>query len=447
MKYAVIIAGGAADMPLDELDGRTPIEAARTPNLDLLAQIGRVGTAALTPEGCDADREVCWMSLLGFDPRLHPGAHAPLKAAAIGLTLDPIDWVFHVDLVTASDHQDEDEARLLEASMSAITSAESRTLFDDLQAHWKLHEPELMGECTLIGGEHGRGLLVDSSGSRTGRGREYQQVETAPPREIIGHTWVEHLPAPIAGLTQGASSSEDAADVLCRLIELSRGCLATHPINTARRVAGKRPANLAWIWGHGRTPRLQSFADRFGVRGAMISAADVSSGLASLIGWDRLDVPGMTCSLDTDYAAQGRAAGGALDDFDLVCCHVDAPHEASRLGDAPAKIMAIEEIDRHVVGPVMRALERFGDAERDADATGWRMLVLPDCVAPIATRKSDPAPVPLMMAGAWVRSVVPRPFQERSAQASDLRIRPGDQLMEYFLKGGQAGVRVGRRVK
>ncbi|MBY0312675.1 MAG: hypothetical protein K2W85_11450 [Phycisphaerales bacterium] len=447
MKNAVIIAGGAADLPLDELDGRTPIEVARTPNLDVLAQIGRVGTAALTPNGCDADHEVCWMSLLGYDPGLHPGVRAPLKAAAMGLTLDPIDWVFHVDLVAASDGQHEDDARLLDASIGAITGAESRTLFDDLRAYWKLHEPELMGAYTLIGGEHGRGLLVDSSGSRTGRGREYQQVETAPPQEIVGSPWVEHLPAPIAGLTQGTSAGEDAADVLCRLIELSRGYLATHPINAARRVAGKRPANMAWIWGHGRTPRLQSFADRFGVRGAMINAADVSSGLATLIGWDRLDVPGMTCSLDTDYAAQGRAACGALDDFDLVCCHVDAPHEASRAGDLAAKIVAIEEIDRHVVGPVMRALERFGDAERDANATGWRMLVLPDCVASIATRKSDPAPVPLVMAGAWVRSVVPRPFHERSALASDLKIRPGDQLMEYFLKGGQAGVRVGRRVK
>lgn len=447
MKYAVIIAGGAADVPLDELDGRTPIEAARTPNLDALAQIGRVGTAALTPEACDAHAEVCWMSLLGYDPRSHPGVRAPLHAAAIGLMPDPIEWVFHVDLVTASDERDEDDARLLDASIGAISSAESRTLFDDLRAHWKLHEPEVMGECTLIGGEHGRGLLVDASGSRTGRGREYERVETVPPREIVGTPWVQHLPAPIAGLTQGVSASEDAADVLCRLIELSRGLLATHPINAARRTAGRRPANMAWIWGQGRTPRLQSFAERFGVRGAMISAADVSSGLATLIGWDRVEVPGMTCSLDTDYAAQGHAMCDALDDFGLVCCHIDAPHEASRAGDLAAKIMAIEEIDRHVVGPVMRAMARFGDAERDAHAEGWRLLVLPDRVAPVATRGSDPNPVPLVMAGAWVRSVVPRPFHERSALASDLKIRPGDQLMEYFLRGGQAGVRVGRRVK
>jgi 2,3-bisphosphoglycerate-independent phosphoglycerate mutase len=186
---------------------------------------------------------------------------------------------------------------------------------------------------------------------------------------------------------------------------------------------------------------MPPFEERFGMRGAMITAVDLLAGMAALMGWDRLHVPGMTSYHDTDYAAQGRATCAAIEKYDIVCCHVESPDEAAHQGDHATKVEAIEAIDRHIVGPVLEALQRYGNPEADAGAEGWRLLVLPDHYTLVSTRKHDATPVPLVMAGAWVRSLVPRAFTERGAAESDLHIERGHELMEYFLRGGLAGVR------
>lgn len=427
VKYAIIIPDGAADLPLDELDGLTPFQSAETPNLDRIALEGRLGTVATTPEGFNASSDVCTMSLLGYDPAQYHTGRAPLEAAALGVSAGPRDWLFRLNLVTTGDPGTPEAGRMLDHSAGAISDAEAGALVRDLVAHWRERVPDLMEGVHLTPGTSYRHILVDGSG------RDYAMVETAPPHEIPGEPWSKHMP-------QGGAGEESGA--IRRLMELSAEFLPSHEVNLARREQGLRPATMAWIWGQGRAPGLPVFEDRFGLRGAMLTPVDLLGGLAACLGWTRLEAEGMTGYHDTnDYAAQGRAAVEAMERFDLVCVHVESPDESSHQADSVSKVESIEAIDRHIIGPILERLREHGDPEQDKEAPGWRVLVLPDHYTLVSTRRHDPTPVPFAMAGAWVRSVVQRPFSEPNADAADLHIDAGHDLMEYFLRGGLAMVR------
>ncbi len=434
MKYVVIIADGGADFPIEQLGGRTPFEAAHTPHLDALARAGRVGRAVTTPPGWAAGSDVCSMCLLGYDPRTYHTGRAPLEAAALGLDLGEGDWIFRLNFVTVGEPGTPDDGLMLDHSAGAISNAEARQLAEGLVGHWRLHEPALAADLRLTPGVSYRNILVDVSANRPGsEPRDYGALITAPPHEIPRQPWARHVPTPRAGSGQPARL---AADILCRLMELARVYLPTHPVNAARIAAGKRPANMAWIWGQGGRPHMPLFKEKYGLRGAMTTAVDLLAGIATLIGWDRLDVPGVTSYHDNNYAGQGRATCEALDEYDIVCCHVESPDECAHQGDWKTKTAAMESIDTHIVGPVVERLRRFGDPERNPGAEGWRVLYLPDHYTLVSTRKHDATPVPFLMAGAWVRSAVQRPYSERAALESDLCVDPGDELMEYFLRGG-----------
>ncbi len=434
MKYVVIIPDGAADLPIEQLGNRTPLEAASMPNLARLASVGRVGCAWTTPEGFEAGSDVCSMSLLGYDPAKYHTGRAPLEAAALGLSPGPNDWIFRLNLVTTggdgagprtSAEADPDAGLMLDHSAGAISNAEARVLVKDLVAAWARLEPDLVRGIVVTPGVSYRNIFVDTSG------RSYADVICTPPHAIPREPWEPHLP-------RGGEGSE----VLRRLMLRSREVLAGHEVNRARIEQGLRPATMTWLWGQGTRPRVPSFKERFGVRGAMITSVDLLAGIAAYIGWDRLDVPGLTSYHDTDYAAQGRATVDAIHQHDLVCSHVESPDELSHQGDWKTKVAALEAIDREIVGPVARELEeKFGDPQKDPGAKGWRLLVMPDHYTLCSTRKHDATPVPFLMAGAWVRSLVQRPFSEAAALESDLRIEHGHDLMEYFLRGGLASVR------
>jgi len=422
VKYVIVIPDGAADYPLDELGGLTPFQAAQTPNLDKIAQVGRLGTANTTPPGFEAGSDVCSMCLLGYDPQKYHTGRAPLEAAAIGLDPGPKDWIFRLNLVTTEGL--EPGARMMDHSAGAITDREARVLVADLVAHWQRTMPDVVQGFTLTPGVSYRNILVDASG------RDYARLTTTPPHAIPGEPWQKHLPT---GCPE--------AELIKRLMLSSAEFLPSQAVNNARAEAGLRQATMAWVWGQGTRPRMPSFKKLHGLRGAMITAVDLLAGIAAYMGWDRLNVPGITSYHDTDYAAQGRATCDAIDDYDVVCCHVEAPDEASHQGDAATKVASLESIDRHVLAPIMQKLATFGDPEKDPSAKGWRILVMPDHYTRVSTRRHDPTPVPFAMAGAWVRSLVKRPFSEENAEDSDLHIDPGHDLMEYFLRGGLAKVR------
>lgn len=407
MKYAIIIPDGAADHPLSELDGRTPFEAARKPHTDRLSMIGRQGTVATTPAGFPCGSDVCSMSLLGYDPAKYHKGRAPLEAAALGIPLRESDWIFRVNLVTVIDGKMQDH------SAGHITSDEGRQLLADLARH--LDMPGM----TLYPGVSYRNIMVDASEHETpGKGRDWSELKTTPPHDIPGEAMRKHLP----------HGGEHAA-LLQRMIAQSEAFLADHEINQTRRDMGELPATHVWPWGQGRKPLIPGFESRFGLRGAMITAVDLLAGLASFIGWDRLDVPGQTSYHDTDYAAAGRYAIAALNKYDIVCVHVEAPDEASHAADALTKVAAVEAIDEHIVGPIHADLEKRGD---------YRVLYLPDHYTAVETRKHDPTPVPFALCGSRIHGVMQRPFNEKNSREADLHIRHGHELMEYFLFSGLA---------
>ena len=205
----------------------------------------------------------------------------------------------------------------------------------------------------------------------------------------------------------------------------SVGLFAEHPVNVARRASGKPPATNVWLWGLGSTPRLTPFAELYGKQGAMITAVDLLRGLAKLIGWRRIDVPGATGYLDTDYAAKGRYAVAALKDVDLVCVHVEATDEASHEGDAAAKIEALEEIDRHIVGPLSAAaVQPHGD---------YRILVTPDHPTPLRTKTHSHGDVPFAMAGSGIAPDAAVHYDDPTAARSSLVFPEGWRLMGHFL--------------
>lgn len=406
MKHVIIIPDGAADFALDQLGGRTPLEAAQTPHLDHLGTEGRQGTVVTTPEGMPCGSDVCAMSLLGYDPLRYHTGRAPLEAAALGIALGETDWVFRVNFVTVIDGKMQDH------SAGHIRSDEARRLLADFAQ--RLDLPGMV----LYPGVSYRNILLDRSATTKGlQGRQWSALATTAPHDVPGEPIRKHLPA-----------GGDHAALLHQFIAESEVFFANHEINLTRREMGEMPATHLWPWGQGRRPNLPDFAERFGLRGAMITAVDLLAGIARFIGWDRLEVPGQSSYHDNDYAATGQYAVSALDDYDMICAHVEAPDEASHAGDAATKVAAIEAIDRHVVGPIHQALQDCGQA--------WRILLLPDHYTRVDNRKHDPAPVPFVMAGHGVRSVRKRPFCERNAGESDLHIEFGHELMEYFLRSG-----------
>lgn len=397
MKYAIIIPDGAADEPLKELGGKTPLEAAATPNMDWIAQNGRMGLARTVPAGFESGSDVATMCLLGYDPAKYHTGRAPLEAAAQNIPLSPTDWVFRCNLVTVVDGVMKDH------SAGGIGDAEAQRLIRELERANRYPGFE------FYTGVSYRNLLVY-------RGNEEFDVTTKPPHEIPEEVAEKYLP-------KGKGS-----EILRGIIDLSRELFANHEINQVRRQTGHNPATQVWLWGQGHAPALPKFVDRFGVKsGCMITGVDLLRGIANLLGWENLTVPGMTSFHDTNYAGQGVATAEALDRYEIVLSHVEAPDEASHQADWKTKVAAIEHIDTYVVGPVLEKMKTFPE---------WRLMVLPDHPTNISTRKHGYAPTPFAMAGTRVKSILKGGYSEATAQKSDLKIERGHELMEYFLKAG-----------
>ncbi|MEQ8848144.1 cofactor-independent phosphoglycerate mutase [Botrimarina sp.] len=407
MKYAIIIPDGAADEPQSSLGGKTPLEAAATPNMDALARAGVVARACHTPRELPAGSEIGNLSLLGYNPFEHFTGRAPMEAAAQGIELAPGDWAVRCNTVTVED-QGEGPV-MVDFTAGHASTEESTALLKSLQEE-VASDPKWRGALEFVPGVSYRNLLI-------WRGEKLAAPFTADTRTEAPHDWTDLTIAE-------AHPKGPGGGVLVELMDASERLFSEHPVNNKRLEAGKRPVTSVWLWGQGGAPTLQPFAEKYGPRGAMITAVDLLRGIAALVGWDRIEVPGATGYLDTDYAAKGRYAIDALGKYDLVCVHVEAPDEASHEGRADEKVKAIEAIDRDIVGPLAEALRSHGD---------WRVMISPDHPTYLSTKKHTHGDVPVCLAGAGVEPDGATEYHDRAAATSELAFPRGWDAMRWFI--------------
>jgi 2,3-bisphosphoglycerate-independent phosphoglycerate mutase len=398
VKYAIVIPDGCADEPQESLGGKTPLQAAHTPNLDRLAQTGIVGLTNNVPPTLTPASDVATLSLFGYDPLEVYTGRAPLEAAAMGISLGPNDWAIRCNLVTIENEE------MRDFTAGHIGNAEGRALMQSITN--SLGERDRFD---FFPGVSYRNILVYRGAQP---GPFSNETKTQPPHDIPDRPIAAYLP------------TGPGSEILRDLMERSRSVLAEHSVNVARRQARKRPATQIWLWGQGRAPRLRPFVEVYGKRGAIISGVDLVRGVGILLGWSRLEVPGVTDYLDNDYAAQGRATIEALKSHDLVCAHVEAPDEASHEGKAAEKVKALEAIDRHIVGPLCEDMPSLGE---------FRILVSPDHRTPLRTRAHAHGAVPFVIAGTGIRSNGQRTYDEAAAAASGVSFTRGHELMSRFL--------------
>jgi 2,3-bisphosphoglycerate-independent phosphoglycerate mutase len=399
MKFAIVIPDGCADEPQAALGGKTPLEAANTPAMDEIARLGVVGRSNNVPAHLPAGSDVANLSLFGYDPNKYFTGRAPLEAAAQGIKLAADDWAIRCNVVTI-------ENQVMKSfTADHIATSEAKELLKTCQE--QIAAPHL----EFIPGVSYRNLLIF-------RGAKHpppftRDTRATPPHDLTDRSVVDDFP-------RGPGS-----DLLNDLMERSVALFAEHPVNAARKKEGKLPATNIWLWGLGKTPALTPFKELHGKRGKMITAVDLLKGLAALIGWERIEVPGATGYLDTDYAAKGRAAVDALESTDVVCVHVEATDEASHEGRADAKIKALEEIDAKIVAPLHAALKQRGE---------YRILVSPDHPTFLRTKTHCHGFVPFAMCGNGVNADGAATYDEPAANQSGLVFEEGWKLMSHFLK-------------
>ena len=399
MKYAIIIPDGCADEPQDSLAGKTPLMAANVPAMDAVVSEGVVGRATFVPDSLAPGSDVANLGLFGYDPLKYYTGRAPLEAVAQGIHLEPDDWAVRCNLVTIENQ------KMRSFTAGHISSEEAAELMASAQEELGSEQFEFHAGVSY------RNLLVCRAGG--GRAIPFSvDTRSTPPHDLTDKEVLDDYP-------RGPGS-----DLLTDLMARSMAVFADHPVNVARLAAGKLPATSMWLWGQGRAPRLETFADLHGKSGAMITAVDLLRGLAASMGWRRIEVPGATGYTDTDYAAKGRYACEALGEVDIVAVHVEATDEASHEGDVEAKIKALEQIDRHIVAPLHDALRGHGD---------YRILVTPDHPTPIFTKTHAHGPVPLAMAGRGIESDGATRYDESTSAASGLAFDEGWRMMSHFL--------------
>ncbi|HEX6438539.1 MAG TPA: cofactor-independent phosphoglycerate mutase [Candidatus Binatia bacterium] len=401
MKFIILQGDGMADYPLEVLGGKTPLEAARTPNMDWLAARGVFGLAHVIPKGFPPGSDVGNMSIMGYDPAVYHTGRSPLEAASMGVALGPNDIAFRCNLVTLTGSESD---RVMEDFTSGhISTQEAGMIIGDLAGALGADGIE------FFPGVSYRHLMVWRDGK--------EKMKTTPPHDITGQKISGFMP------------EGEGADRLLKLMEASHGILADHPVNKMRRAQGQRRATSIWLWGQGRAPALPPLTKRFGIKGGVISAVDIIHGLGVYAGLERIDVPGITGFLDTNYRGKGEYGLKSLENNDFVFIHVEATDEAGHMGDVEKKIQALEDFDEKVVGTVLTGMAHRKD---------WRVLLMPDHPTAIAlkTHVSDPVPF-VLYSPQEARNNGSVGYNEKDAAKTGVVAKQAFRLMEALIEGRQ----------
>jgi 2,3-bisphosphoglycerate-independent phosphoglycerate mutase len=400
MKYIVLVADGMADYPIDELGQRTPLEVARTPNMDFIAQHGKLGRVKTIPDKAAPGSDVANITIFGYDPDRFYTGRAPLEAENLGIELKDDDVVFRCNLITVSSDT------LVDYSAGHITSREAQILMRTIDQN--------LGDARFkfYPGVSYRNILLIKGGSE----EHLDELACKPPHDIAGQSILKNLP-------QG-----DHADIIIKLMSDSRQILEKHEINLVRIDLKENPANMIWLWGQGKKPTLPKFQDKYGLKGSVISAVDLIKGLGKVLGLDVINVPGATGYYDTDYEGKAKAALKSLRYNDFVFVHVEAPDEAGHNGDLREKITAIERFDQMVVGTILDAFKQRED---------FRILVMPDHATPISVKTHTRDIVLFGIYGKGIEEKGSLNYSEKESEKSDFYFDKGYELMEYFIKSNE----------
>jgi 2,3-bisphosphoglycerate-independent phosphoglycerate mutase len=399
MKYVLVIGDGMADYPVPELGNLTPLQVAHKPNMDSIAAKGRNGLLRTVPDGFTPGSDTAILSVLGYNPKQFCPDRGPLEAAARGIQLNENDAAFRCNLITEKD------GVLVDYAAGHISSSEASQLIDALKATFSKH-----AGLEFFSGLDYRHFLILRSFPYS------HMVECTPPHDAVG--------AEVEAVLPRAKSKEavEVVNLLREAIQQSKGVLESHPVNIARREVGKRPANMIWPWGGGTKPAMPSFKEKYGLNAAVISAVDLVKGIGTCAGMQIINVPGATGLADTNYEGKADAALKALEDNDFVFVHVEAPDEAGHVKDYKLKVKTIEDLDKRLVGRILRGLKE-----------PYAIAILPDHPTPILVGTHTRDPVPFAIQSPCIEADDVQKFDEISARKGAFGLVEKESLMSLLL--------------
>lgn len=400
MKYAVLLCDGMADLPREDLTGKTPMGTAKKPNMDKLARVSEVGLVKTVIDTLKPGSDVANLSVLGYDPSVYYSGRSPLEAGSIGIDMKPTDVSFRCNLVTLSDEEKYEDKTIIDYCAGDISTEEAAELIKFIQ--------EKMGneEFSFYSGVSYRHCLIWDNGTL--------DVGTlTPPHDITGKKITEYL-----GINQ---NGEKLLDMMKRSYDLLR----EHPVNKKRIEKGLRPANSIWLWGEGVRKDLMPFEKKYGLKGAMISAVDLLKGIGKFTEMEVINVPGATGYIDTNFEGKAQAAIDTLKKGnDFVYIHVEAPDECGHRFEIENKVKSIELIDELILGPILKAFE----------GEDIKILICPDHPTPLALKTHTNAPVPYLIYDSRKEKEGVEVFSEENAEKTGNYISVGHTLMERFLE-------------
>jgi len=402
MKYLVMLCDGMADYPIEALGGKTPLEAAETPNMDRMAETAEVGLVKTVADGMKPGSDVANLSVLGYDPKVYYTGRSPLEAGSIGIDMKKTDVSLRCNLVTLTDEPNYEDKTILDYCADDISTEEARILVDFLAQN--LNDDEF----SFYSGVSYRHCLIWNNGTL--------DIGTmTPPHDITGKPIKEYVP-----------KHKNAAK-LYELMKKSYDLLKDHPVNAERIAKGKRPANSIWLWGEGVRANLDDFKIKYGLSGSMISAVDLLKGIGKFSNMSVVDVQGATGYIDTNFEGKAQAA---INEFkrgqDFVYIHVEAPDECGHRNEMNNKVKAISLIDKLILGPVTEELKKIDD---------FKVLVTPDHPTPLSLKTHTNDAVPYLIFNSTKQhSGVKEGFSEKSAKETGVYIEQGFTMMKRFIE-------------
>lgn len=400
-KYLVMLCDGMADYAIPAFDGKTPLQAAKTPNMDRMSKKGVVGLVKTVADNMKPGSDVANLSVLGYDPQVYYTGRSPLEAGSIGIDMKDTDVSFRCNLVTLSDEAEYSDKTIIDYCADDISTEEAKVLVDFLAENFN------NDEFKLYAGVSYRHCLIWNNGTL--------DVGTlTPPHDITGKPIKTHLPDP------------KKVPKLYNMMKKSYDLLKDHPVNKARIARGKRPANSMWFWGEGKRASLMPFKEKYGLKGSMISAVDLLKGIGKFSNMNIVDVDGATGYIDTNFEGKAQAA---IDEFakgqDFVYIHVEAPDECGHRNEVENKKRAIELIDEKILTPVLKALDVYDD---------YKVLVCPDHPTPLSLKTHTNDPIPYLMYHKNGNETGPDTYDEITAKESGIFIENGPDMMQKFIE-------------